>query len=77
MKDLLQGLDKDEQNLIKINSILSALGVDSSDTDTLIQYFVKTTNNQEIKFISEEDVIAALKAFVNDHQYRVKQGMLN
>jgi dynein regulatory complex protein 1 len=74
VKDLLDGLDKDEQNLIKINSILSALGVDSSDTDTLIQYFVKTNKNNEQKLISEENVITALKAFVNDHQYRVKQG---
>lgn len=74
VKDLLEGLDRDEQNLIKINSILSALGVDSSDTDTLIQYFVKTNKNNEQKVISEENVITALKAFVNDHQYRVKQG---
>lgn len=39
---MLEGLDKDEQNRVKINSILHTIGVDSDEVaETLLGYFLQ------------------------------------
>ena len=64
--------DKEGKNMVKIDSILNALGIQTKeDAEKLLKYFVK---NGEQELVSPNEVVAALKSFVQDHQATVKEG---
>lgn len=69
IQKLLEPLPLDEQNLLKIDSILKVLGVETApDVEKLLSYFLADQDTQEL--IHPNDAIKAIKAFVDDHQRR-------
>lgn len=69
VQKLLDPLPLDEQNLLKIDSILKVLGVENAaDVEKLLSYFLADADNAEL--IHPNDAIKAIKAFVEDHQRR-------
>lgn len=75
MQKLLATLQKDEQSLMKLDSIFKALGVETmEDIEKLIPYFQPPSNSQEdnkladrgSQFINPNDVIRAVKSYVAD-----------
>jgi dynein regulatory complex protein 1 len=68
-------VDKESKNLVRIDSIMNALGIQTKeDADKLLSYFVKTEGLEEPELVSPTDVVTALKSFVQDHQATVKEG---
>ena len=66
-------IDKEERNFVKIEAIISALGVQSKyDEEKLLRYFINENNG----IISANEAVSALKAFVEDHQATVKEANL-
>ena len=67
IQKLLEPLPSDEQNLLKIDSILKVLGVEGAgDVEKLLSYFLADADNHEL--IHPNDAIKAIKAFVEEHQ---------
>ena len=63
----------DEQNLLKIDSILKVLGVEGAgDVEKLLSYFLADADNHEL--IHPNDAIKAIKAFVEEHQAERQRG---
>jgi len=72
VQKLLDPLPVDEQNLLKIDSILKVLGIENAaDVEKLLSYFLADADNHEL--IHPNDAIKAIKAFVEDHQRRDAQ----
>ncbi|KAG8460460.1 hypothetical protein KFE25_013110 [Diacronema lutheri] len=69
VQKLLEPLPLDEQNLLRIDSILKVLGVESAaDVEKMLGYFLADADDHEL--IHPNDAIKAIKAFVEDHQRR-------
>jgi len=67
IQKLLEPLPQDEQNLLKIDSILKVLGVEGAgDVEKLLSYFLADADNHEL--IHPNDAVKAIKAFVEEHQ---------
>lgn len=67
IQKLLDSLSPDEQNLLKIDSILKVLGVEgAADVEKLLSFFLADADNHEL--IHPNDAIKAIKAFVEEHQ---------
>ena len=67
IQKLLEPLPQDEQSLLKIDSILKALGVEgAADVEKLLSYFLADADNHEL--IHPNDAVKAIKAFVEEHQ---------
>ncbi len=64
---LLAPLHKDEQNLMKLDSIFKALGVETLDDVTKLSYYFiiksENTQNAEEKLIHPNDAIKAIRRF--------------
>ena len=73
IQKLLEPLPPDEQNLMKIDSILKVLGVEGAgDVEKLLSYFLADADNHEL--IHPNDAIKAIKAFVEEHQAERQRG---
>jgi len=73
IQKLLEPLPEDEQNLLKIDSILKVLGVEGAgDVEKLLSYFLADADNHEL--IHPNDAIKAIKAFVEEHQAERQRG---
>ena len=73
IQKLLEPLPPDEQNLLKIDSILKVLGVEgAADVEKLLSYFLADADNHEL--IHPNDAIKAIKAFVEEHQAERQRG---
>ena len=73
IQKLLEPLPPDEQNLLKIDSILKVLGVEGAgDVESLLSYFLADADNHEL--IHPNDAIKAIKAFVEEHQAERARG---
>merc|ERR1719198_182683 len=73
IQKLLEPLPLDEQNLLKIDSILKVLGVETApDVEQLLSYFLADADNHEL--IHPNDAIKAIKAFVEEHQAERARG---
>ena len=73
IQKLLEPLPPDEQNLLKIDSILKVLGVEgAADVEKLLSYFLADADNYEL--IHPNDAIKAIKAFVEEHQQERQRG---
>lgn len=73
IQKLLDPLPEDEQNLLKIDSILKVLGVEgAADVEKLLSYFLADADNHEL--IHPNDAIKAIKAFVEEHQAERQRG---
>jgi len=73
IQKLLEPLPPDEQNLLKIDSILKVLGVEGAgDVEKLLSYFLADADNHEL--IHPNDAIKAIKAFVEEHQAERQRG---
>jgi len=73
IQKLLDPLSADEQNLLKIDSILKVLGVEGAgDVEKLLSYFLADADNHEL--IHPNDAIKAIKAFVEEHQAERQRG---
>lgn len=69
LRQLLVSLSPDEQVLMKIDSVLRSIGIQSiDDVQKLEKYFMVKSNSQdEPVLISAEKVISVLNRFVTDH----------
>jgi len=73
IQKLLEPLPPDEQNLLKIDSILKVLGVEGAgDVEKLLSYFLADADNHEL--IHPNDAVKAIKAFVEEHQAERQHG---
>jgi len=73
IQKLLEPLPPDEQNLLKIDSILKVLGVEgATDVEKLLSYFLADADNHEL--IHPNDAVKAIKAFVEEHQAERQRG---
>ena len=73
IQKLLEPLPPDEQNLLKIDSILKVLGVEGAgDVESLLSYFLADADNHEL--IHPNDAIKAIEAFVEEHQAERARG---
>eukprot|EP00762_Andalucia_godoyi_P005764 ANDGO_06495.mRNA.1 Dynein regulatory complex protein 1 len=69
---LTQSLPEDERKMIRVDSILKSLGVESQqEVESMLPYFVKAAYGEDpnrAQIISREDVVRAVRAFVEDQQ---------
>jgi dynein regulatory complex protein 1 len=69
---MIQKLDKNEQNLLKIDSILRTLGVETqAEIESMLPYFTKAApgvDPSRAPLISPDDVVKAVRTFVEDQQ---------
>lgn len=73
IRTLLDSLPPEEQNLLKIDSILKVLGVEGAlDVEKLLSFFLADADNHEL--IHPNDAIKAIKAFVEEHQVEGQGG---
>lgn len=78
MNDLFQGLSAEERNMIKISSIMGALGIEGSQAHgQLLSYFVKEGDLDEAEAIPRHEVINALKRFVSENRTKIQEGNSN
>eukprot|EP00736_Rhodelphis_marinus_P014422 Rmarinus@m.9693 len=67
VRQILDTLPKEEQNVLKVDSILKGLGVRTAeDVEMLLRYFMKESGD----LIHANDAIQAIKAFVEDHSHQ-------
>eukprot|EP01116_Phalansterium_solitarium_P015930 TRINITY_DN3584_c0_g1_i1.p1 TRINITY_DN3584_c0_g1~~TRINITY_DN3584_c0_g1_i1.p1 ORF type:complete len:660 (-),score=312.37 TRINITY_DN3584_c0_g1_i1:391-2370(-) len=78
VRSLLDGLQTDDRNMIKIESIMESLGVEShTAAESLLSYFIDGIDSKsDPQLISPADAARALKAFVTDHQSKIKEANL-
>ena len=83
LQKLLVSLPKDEQSLMKLDSIFKALGVDTfEDIERLVSFFVRDSNESiedkaksvhedRAQLIHPNEVIAAIKRFADESRLEV------
>lgn len=85
LQKLLSPLHKDEQSLMKLDSILKALGVESvEDIESLTSYFVRKPKSDEegvgpaadgsAALIHPNEVVKAIRRFVEEHRNKAAPG---
>eukprot|EP01119_Soliformovum_irregulare_P024323 TRINITY_DN8693_c0_g1_i4.p1 TRINITY_DN8693_c0_g1~~TRINITY_DN8693_c0_g1_i4.p1 ORF type:complete len:616 (-),score=197.67 TRINITY_DN8693_c0_g1_i4:15-1862(-) len=76
-QDLIDGITTEIRNMVQIDSILNALGIETSlAAEQFLTYFVKDEDQLDAldpQLIPKHEVLPALKKFVEDHQTKIKE----
>merc|ERR1711959_510980 len=66
VKKMLDKLPKEEHNLLKVESIIKALGIDTKEgMEQLVSHFV-TEDNDELSLVDPSQAVACLRNFVDE-----------